>query len=163
MKPKLWLFENKKLKPKPRCFSAIKNTHILPLINCHMLKFRQNIHYLKMISVESSKSQNHKILDLWGYETEAEAEAFSKSWSWSRSWSFEFLKPQSWSRGRSCNLKCFGFVPISASQLIPFLTLITCYLLKFRQNNTGKHDLKMENVEFFKFWVKKTECKLLDL
>ncbi len=128
LKPKLWLFESTKLKPKPklklfkntklkpkpkpRFFPVIINTpfyHWLLAIYWNSVKYTGK-HDLKMKNVEIFKfwdnKTKHEILDLWSYK--AKAEAFVNSWSWSRS--FEFLKPWSWSQSQSFVLKCFGFV-----------------------------------------------------
>ena len=47
--------------------------------------------------------------------------------------------------------------------MYPFLPFDYFPFIEIQANHTGKHDLKMKNVEVFKFWDKKPECKILDL
>ncbi len=84
-----------------------------------------------------------------------------------RNWSFDFLKARSPGHEAEAEALAFSKHEAAACQVLasynkyPFLPLII-YLsfVEIRAKYTGKHDLKMKNVEFFKFWVIKTNCKI---
>ncbi len=72
-KPKLWLFESKKRKPKPRCFPAVINTLLYPWLlavywNSGKIYRETWFWKWKMLSCSSFETRNNQNMYFWIWE-----------------------------------------------------------------------------------------------